>query len=120
MKICIDLDDTICVPNHGESDSQRKYGDARPRKSVINKMHEWKRAGWHITIFTARRMLTHNGDVEAVKKDIGDLTTQWLVKYNVPYDELIFGKPYYDVIVDDKALNVEDLLANPKLLNPNL
>jgi hypothetical protein len=32
------------------------------------------------------------------------LTKKQLIKWNVKYDELIFGKPSYDILIDDKFL----------------
>jgi hypothetical protein len=43
--------------------------------------------------------------VGAVIKDIGPITFKTLDDFSIPYDELIFGKPYADIYIDDKALN---------------
>lgn len=32
---------------------------------------------------------------------------EWFKKYDVEYDELILGKPFADVYIDDKALKYE-------------
>lgn len=109
MRICIDLDNTICFPVPGYSDSFLKYGLATPNHHVIEKLHRWKAEGHHIAIFTARRMLTHSGDVDRIEADVGRITRNWLRAFEVPYDELIFGKPLYDVIIDDLAVNVKDI-----------
>jgi capsule biosynthesis phosphatase len=107
MKVFVDLDDTLCFPNHSEKPSELKYGEAAPNWPMIEHIRSLHSAGNHITIWTARRMLTHIGDVERVIADIGQLTRDWLAKYAVPYDEIIFGKPYYDLIIDDKARGPE-------------
>ena len=36
-------------------------------------------------------------------------TKNQLKKWNVSYDELIFGKPSYDIFVDDKNLSFEKI-----------
>ena len=46
-------------------------------------------------------MRTCNGDVAKVIEKIGKITEDWLEKWNVPYDELVFGKPYADIYIDD-------------------
>lgn len=50
-------------------------------------------------------MRTHSGNVGAVIADIGAITINSLAQYGIPYDELIFGKPWADVYVDDLAVN---------------
>lgn len=108
--IVFDLDDTICFPNHGETDSYAKYGQAAPNQKVIDAMNKLYDQGWYIIIHSARRMLTHNGDVEKILDDIGGITEEWLFNNDVPYDELIFGKPYsHTFYVDDKAITPEQL-----------
>jgi len=58
-------------------------------------------------------MLTHNGDINKIKEDVELITKDWLNKYNVPYDELIFGKPYSTTYyVDDKAMTINQFINN--------
>tara|TARA_B100000902_G_scaffold275679_1_gene261444 strand:- start:3042 stop:3404 length:363 start_codon:yes stop_codon:yes gene_type:complete len=107
--IVFDLDDTICYTNHQYKDAQLKYGEALPNEEMIAGMRKLKAEGFHITILTARRMLTHNGNIEAIIKDVGKITEDWLEQHGVPYDELVWGKPYCThYYVDDKAMNLED------------
>jgi len=107
--IVFDLDDTICFTNHQFSDVTKKYAEALPNIEVIDRMHILKEKGYHITILTARRMLTHNGDIDKIIAEVGKLTEDWLALHNVPYDNLVWGKPYCtDYYVDDKAMNIED------------
>lgn len=108
-RIVCDLDHTICIPNDKEKETFAKYGNAIPKHDVIDKIRLWKSRGAYIIIHTARRMGTHNGDINKVIEDVSEITKNWLAQNNVPYDELVFGKPFGDVYIDDKALNVEDL-----------
>lgn len=109
--IVFDLDDTICFPNHEYKDTGLKYGEAKPNMHIINKMKKLKEMGYEITISTARRMLTHNGNIEAIIEDVSDITLNWLSVHNVPFDHISFGKPYSSTYyVDDKAMNLEDFL----------
>lgn len=106
--IVFDLDDTICYPNHKEKDSYKKYGLALPNQPIIDKMQDMKKDGWYIILSSARRMATHNGNVSAIIADIGKITIDWLDQYEVPYDELNFGKPYSNTYyVDDKAMTLD-------------
>jgi len=105
--IVFDLDDTICFPVHSENDTHAKYGAAKPNTQLIVYMQELKRKGYHIIISSARRMVTHDGDIDKIVADVGQVTIDWLQKYNVPYDELRFGKPYSSTwYVDDKAMGL--------------
>jgi capsule biosynthesis phosphatase len=115
--IVFDLDDTICFPNHDAKDTYEKYGKARPNQEVIYFMKRLHHKGYHITISSARRMLTHDGDIDKIIADVGDVTVEWLNRYNVPYHDLQFGKPYSSTYyVDDKAMNVEEFIKKAKYL----
>ena len=116
--IVIDIDDTICFTNHNYQDAKQKYGNALPNNKVISGMRILKRQGFHIILLTARRMLTHNGDIEKIIEDVGKITSDWLERYDVPYDELIWGKPYSSTYyVDDKAMNLEEFVKWTKIMD---
>lgn len=106
---CFDLDDTICIPNHNATDTIEKYAKAKPNQDIIDCIQTLKADGYYIVIHSARRMLTHKGDLKKIADDVGEITKEWLDRHNVPYDELIFGKPYVtEYYVDDKAMNLND------------
>lgn len=110
-RIVFDLDDTICFPNHNQKTTFEKYALALPNVPVIEGMAKLKSQGYYVIIYSARRMLTHNGNLEAILKDVQQVTIDWLERHNVLYDELIFGKPYADTYyVDDKAMTIESFL----------
>jgi capsule biosynthesis phosphatase len=110
-KIVIDLDDTICFPNKDADDSLTKYGKAIPNWPVIDKLKEIKSKDFYIIIHTARRMVTHSGNIEKIMQDVQVITSVWLDKHGVPYDELIFGKPYSDTYyVDDKNISIKEFI----------
>lgn len=108
--LIVDLDDTICFPNHEYNDTYRKYSLATPNIPFIKALRLAKSKGAEIVIHSARRMLTHQGDVDAIEKDVREVTEQWLDEYDVPYDKLLFGKPYGTYYIDDKALRPEELI----------
>lgn len=111
--IVFDLDDTICFPNHDGATTEEKYGAAAPNGEVIAAMHKLAEAGYHIVIASARRMLTFDGDISKILDDVGEITWNWLEDHNVPYHELIFGKPYSSTYyVDDKAMTPEMFCKN--------
>lgn len=100
MRIVIDLDGTICTLRKPEED----YADVLPIPGAIEQLQKLKKERHYIIIHSARHMKTCNGDIAEVEKRVGEKTRQWLEKYNIPYDELIFGKPYGHVYIDDLAL----------------
>jgi capsule biosynthesis phosphatase len=110
MIYVFDLDDTLCTTRGLPASLSRhdKYRNAVPLKSNIEKLKKLYFSDNSVIIHTARGMLTNNNDVTKVIEDIGDITKVWLDENQVPYHQLVFGKPYGDVYVDDKALNVED------------
>jgi hypothetical protein len=50
-------------------------------------------------------MKTYNGNIGNVMQNIGKITFDTLEKFNIPYDEIYFGKPYADFYIDDLAIN---------------
>ncbi len=100
MRIVFDLDGVICeLKKPSES-----YSDVIPKKKVIQKMRDLKNEGHYLIIHTGRHMRTCNGDVTKVIQKVGKVTEEWLEKWKVPYDELIFGKPYADIYIDDLGI----------------
>lgn len=103
MRIVIDLDGTIC-PIRKENQS---YSDLEPFPGAIEELKKWKAEGHYIIIQTARNMGTQKGNLGKVLQNIGLITLQWLEKYEVPYDEIFFGKPNGEIYIDDRALRFE-------------
>ena len=99
LRICIDLDGVICrLKKNNES-----YEELLPVEGAIEKINTLKNEGHYIIIYTARRMNTHKANIPKVIADIGKITLDWLAKYNIPYDEIMFGKPWADIYIDDNA-----------------
>jgi len=104
MRICFDLDNTLVT--------YPRIKDDYTTVDIIDKNVEYlrylKKFGHTIIIYTARRMKTHNGNVGKLMCDIGKITFDTLEKFDIPYDEIYFGKPYADVYIDDLAVNCFD------------
>lgn len=103
-RFVIDLDHTLCVPHSLHQDSHHRYALADPIPDVIQAVQRLYANGHYIILHTARRMVTHHGDIAKVEADVGQITRDWLTQHAVPYHELVFGKPYGDFYVDDKAV----------------
>ena len=116
-----DLDNTLVTYPviHGD------YSSVKPILKMINLVKKLKEYGHYIIINTARRMKTHSGKVGAVIKDIGRVTLDTLDKFEIPYDELIFGKPLGDIYIDDRAYNPYDdrlfkLIGEYQMINDDI
>ena len=101
LRICFDLDNTLVTYPTIVND----YTSVKPIAKNIDLLNMFKGQGHDIIIYTARRMTTHNNNVGKVIKDIALTTINTLEKFDIPYDELIFGKPIADIYIDDRAFN---------------
>ena len=81
------------------------YTSVKPIEKTINYLRNLKKQGHHIIIYTARRMRTHGSNVGAIIADIGEITMNTLKEFDIPYDELFFGKPYAHFYIDDLMIN---------------
>jgi capsule biosynthesis phosphatase len=106
LRICFDLDNTLVThPTiHGD------YSSVLPIQRNIDYLKLLHRLGHTIIIYTARRFRTHSGNVGAIVADIGKVTFDTLDKFNIPYDEIFFGKPYAQYYIDDLAVNANSSL----------
>jgi hypothetical protein len=91
---CFDLDGTLCTNTEGD------YQQAEPLRSNIARLNKLFEAGHRIIVFTAR------GSTTGI--DWRSLTERQLRDWSVQYHELLLGKPFADVYIDDKAVNVTD------------
>lgn len=93
MLIAVDMDGTLC---EGEFWGE---GEPSPKIKMVDYVTSLYRKGAHIIIYTARqpRYYSH--------------THAWLIKHQVPFHGITMTmKPGADLYIDDKALNIEDLL----------
>lgn len=93
MVICCDLDGTLTLETEGHD-----YANRTPRIPVICRIRQLYHDGSRIILYSAR-----------LKRD-RKVTINWLTKYNVPYHELILGKPKADVYIDDRSRRPEEVL----------
>ena len=106
--LIIDLDNTLTI---GETSN---YQNVKPNLESIDTLVSYKNKGFSITIFTSRNMRTYEGNVGKINKHTLPTILEWLEKYNVPFDEVIVGKPWcgYDgFYVDDKAIRPSEFNA---------
>lgn len=106
-RFCFDLDNTLVSSPTVPGD----YTTVKPLYKNINYLKKLKSNGAYIIIHTARRMKTHGGNLGKVISDIAQITIDTLKKYDIQYDELIFGKPYANFYIDDLAINADHDLS---------
>jgi hypothetical protein len=91
LRFCFDIDGTICLTRG------RDYTNAIPLERAVQEINNLYALGHYIILFTARGSGTG--------MDYSQLTRKQLHDWKVSYHELLFGKPFADVYIDDKALN---------------
>lgn len=96
MVIYIDIDETIC-----NSPDKPDYNTSKPIFENINKVNSFYKDGHTIVYWTAR------GTVTGI--DWSEITKKQFKEWGVLYHEIKFGKPYYDLFIDDKNINVNNL-----------
>lgn len=104
LRICIDIDGTICrLRENGET-----YSDVTPLPGAVERMKSLKAAGHYLILLTARHMGTTGGNPGLAVARQGKTLFDWLEQYDIPYDELWFGKPQADVYIDDNGYRFTD------------
>ena len=99
--ICFDLDSVICKTK------KNFYKESIPIKKNIKVINKLYNQGYFIKIFTSRFMGRSNENIILAKKRGHNITYRQLKKWGVKYHNLIFGKPSFDLYVDDKNLNFD-------------
>lgn len=99
MNYFIDIDDTIF-----ELVVKTDYASAVPIPEAVAKVNRLYEEGHRIVLWTARGTVTG--------KDWRELTEDQLNFAGVKYHELRFGKPAFDVFIDDKAINAREWLKS--------
>lgn len=92
----IDIDGTICSNTDGD------YDRAMAIPETIAGVRRIFENGGTVVLFTARGSTTG--------KNWEKVTARQLDSWGVPYHRLLFGKPFGDFYIDDKALTPEVLV----------
>ncbi|ELV8692961.1 HAD-IIIC family phosphatase [Vibrio vulnificus] len=99
--LVVDLDGTLTLLDNND------YSKVSPRKKVIEKLRRYKEEGFTITIATARNMRTFEGNLGKINIHTLPTIIEWLNKHEVPYDNIILGKPWCGnegFYIDDKSV----------------
>ena len=104
LRFCFDLDNTLVSFPRIKDD----YTTVEPIHKNIQFLKFLKAMNHTIIIYTARRMKTHQGNIGKIIADVGKITLDTLDRFEIPFDEIYFGKPNADIYIDDLALNCFD------------
>lgn len=99
---CFDMDGVICKTK------KNYYKKSKPIIKAIKKINEIYSRGDKVIIFTARFMGRSNENINLAKKKGYTFTYRQLRTWKVKFHKLIFGKPSFDFIIDDKSLDFKE------------
>ena len=111
LSFVFDIDGTIC-PLKKENE---KYEDLIPFESIVDKIRYYHDNGARIILNTSRNMKTYDGNIGMINAHTAKILLQWLEKWDIPYDEIVYGKPWPGKLgfyVDDRAIRPNEFLNN--------
>ena len=105
-----DIDGTLC-PIKG---ADEKYEDLVPYTEMVDRIREYKEQGAKIILYTSRNMNTYKGNIGLINANTARVVLDWLEKWDIPYDEIIYGKPWpghNGFYVDDRTVRPDEFLS---------
>lgn len=105
-----DIDGTLCPIKKKE----QAYEDLIPYLDMIIRLREYKEQGAKIVLFTSRNMNSYQGNMGLINKNTAKILLEWLEKWDIPYDELLYGKPWpghKGFYVDDRTVRPDEFLS---------
>lgn len=97
--LCFDIDGVICTKIVNND-----YNLCKPIKKNINLINKLHKRKYIIKLYTARCMGRTSDNRSKAERMIKNLTKRQLREWNVKFDKLFFGKPSFDILIDDKSL----------------
>ena len=110
LTFVFDIDGTICPIKQAD----QKYNDLIPFPDIVEKIREYKNQGAKIILYSSRNMNTYKGNLGLINVHTAPVLISWLEKWDIPYDEIIFGKPWpghYGFYVDDRTVRPKEFLS---------
>ncbi len=109
ITLIFDVDGTLCPIKRKEE----KYEDLIPNKEMVNKLKYYKENGAKIVLFSSRNMNSYKGNLGLINANTAVIMQTWLKKWNIPYDEILFGKPWpghRGLYIDDRSVRPDEFL----------
>ncbi len=109
MSFIFDIDGTLCPIKKKEE----KYEDLVPYPEMVEKIRAYKKGGAKIILFTSRNMNSYQGNIGLINANTAKIILAWLERWDIPYDEIIYGKPWpghNGFYVDDRTVRPDEFL----------
>lgn len=109
LTLVMDIDGTICPIKRKD----QEYMDVVPYPEIVEKMREYKDGGAKIVLYTSRNMNTYKGNLGLINANTAKVLMKWLEKWEIPYDEILYGKPWpghRGFYVDDRCVRPDEFL----------
>ena len=104
-----DIDGTLCPVKKKEE----RYEDLVPFSDMLDKLRYYKENGARIILYTSRNMNSYSGNIGLINKYTAAVLTEWLKKWDIPYDEIVYGKVWpghKGFYVDDRTIRPDEFL----------
>ncbi|MCR5420509.1 MAG: capsular biosynthesis protein [Lachnospiraceae bacterium] len=109
LTFIFDIDGTLCPIKNKEE----RYEDIVPYPEMVERIREYKDQGARIILYTSRNMNTYKGNIGLINANTAKVILEWLKKWDIPYDEIIYGKPWpghNGFYVDDRTVRPDEFL----------
>lgn len=105
-----DIDGTLCPIKK----KNERYEELVPYSNVLEKLRYYHDNGAKIILFTSRNMNSYSGNLGLINKNTAKVLLEWLDKWDIPYDEIMYGKPWpghKGFYVDDRTIRPDEFLS---------
>lgn len=103
--LVVDIDNTICA-----NPQNHDYSTCVPIQNIVDSLRRHHENGAYIILFTSRNMRTFNGSIGLINKYTAPVILDWLKSHSIPYDEIVYGKPWGTGelnYLDDKNISLD-------------
>lgn len=105
----VDIDGTLCPLKRPD----QAYEDLVPYPKMVARLRYYHDRGAKIILYTSRNMNSYQGQLGLINKHTAKVLLSWLEKWDIPYDELLYGKPWpgkKGFYVDDRSVRPDEFL----------
>lgn len=109
ITLIFDVDGTLCPIKRKDDE----YSNLVPDEEMIEKLKYYKNEGAKIVLFSSRNMKSYNGNLGLINANTAVIMQEWLKKWDIPYDEIYFGKPWpghRGLYIDDRCVRPDEFL----------
>ena len=115
--LVMDIDGTLCPIKSKDEE----YADLVPFPDMVEKLKGCHNDGARIVLYSSRNMNSYNGNIGLINTHTAPVLHEWLRKWDIPYDEIVFGKVWpghNGFYVDDRSVRPDEFLKySPDELN---